>query len=371
VDKPSGATRVLIRDTYRRAQCRGGVGWYTLWLAQALSRLDSVEVHTQEPGAYPGCRVTHAGERYAGSAARRGAALFLESVFPRRVQGSYDCIILPHPFEPTVRRGDGVQVLVVHDVIPLVLPPRSLRGLVNHVYYRLIVRAAMGRADRVVVPSEATRRDLLSFFDLATEKVRVIPNGFNTRLATLWAQAPQAAPTSLPPRYLAYVGNGSPHKNLNRLVQALGRLHRRLDLGLAVVGAGQPDWFPELGRRLGIEGHVVFLDEVREADVAGVLGHAQALVHPSLYEGFGMPPLEAMSLGVPVAVSGTSSLPEVCGKAALYFDPLDVDDMAATIERLVTDAEVRRRCIDEGFRQAGRFSWELTAQRFLDLTSEG
>ncbi|WP_295583852.1 glycosyltransferase family 1 protein [uncultured Lamprocystis sp.] len=365
--------KFAIRDTYRPRGCRGGIGWYTLWLAEALSReLGGLDVFTQEPKAFPSCRALQDGAEFAGTRWSRGLALLRKIANPVRMMDAYDGVILPHPQEPAVRMAAGIQVLVVHDLIPLVLLDRSIKGRMHGAFFRQILPISMRRVDRIVVPSHSTKFDLLDRFELAPEKVQVIPNGFNAGLATMARGLTAGAwyPKGVPRDYLVYVGNATPHKNLRRLVQALSLVRAHLDVGLVLVGTAEPDWYQDLASVLGLEGGVAFIGCLPDADLAKVLGHARALVQPSLYEGFGMPPLEAMSVGVPVVASNIGSLPEVCGQAALYFDPYDVPSMAATLERILVDETVRHACVEEGLRQAGLFGWDIAARAFRDMIAE-
>jgi len=364
--------KFAIRDTYRPQGCRGGVGWYTLWLAEALSReLGGLDVFTQEPEAFPNCRAVQDGTGFAGAGWSRGLALLRKVANPVRMMNAYDGVILPHPQEPAVRIAAGIQVLVVHDLIPLAQPDRSIKGRMYGAFYRRLLPMSMRRVDRIVVPSHCTKSDLLDRFELAPEKVQVIPNGFNARLTTMARGLAAGAwsPQGVPRDYLIYVGNATPHKNLRRLVQALSLVRAHLDVGLVLVGTAEPDWYRGLASVLGLAGGVAFLGHLSDADLAKVLRHARALVQPSLHEGFGMPPLEAMAVGVPVAASNISSLPEVCGQAALYFDPYDVPGMATTLERILVDETVRLGCTDEGLRQAARFGWDITARKFKDMVT--
>jgi glycosyltransferase involved in cell wall biosynthesis len=167
--------------------------------------------------------------------------------------------------------------------------------------------------------------------------------------------------------YLLFVGTLQPRKNLVALVEAYGQLRARNRREHHLVLVGRRGWaFTDVFRRvheLGLERVVHHFDAADSATLVGFYNAATALVLPSRYEGFGLPVLEAMSCGCPVISSNAAALPEVCGDAALLFDPGDVDALAALLERLVDDAAVRGELIRRGFANCSRFSWERTARQ--------
>jgi alpha-1,3-rhamnosyl/mannosyltransferase len=169
-----------------------------------------------------------------------------------------------------------------------------------------------------------------------------------------------------------YIGSNKPHKNLMRLVKAWAKIPPPPDISLVIAGVWDRR-FPEvklMAQELGLTGSMIFLGPVEEADLPALYSGALAFVFPSEYEGFGLPVLEAMACGVPVACSNVSSLPEVAGDAALTFAPMDVEAMAATLHRLIKDAELRVNLKERGLHRAAQFSWEKTAQATLHLYRE-
>jgi glycosyltransferase involved in cell wall biosynthesis len=180
--------------------------------------------------------------------------------------------------------------------------------------------------------------------------------------------------------YLLYVGTLHPRKNLVRLVQAFARLPALLSAagrptpGLQLVLAGRKGWlyddiFAQV-RRLDLEDRVILTGYVPDEDLPALLSAARAFVFPSLYEGFGLPVVEAMACGTPVVCANTSSLPEVAGDAALLVDPLDEGAIAAALARLLSDDDLHRELVDRGFRQAARFSWQRCAREALAVLEE-
>jgi alpha-1,3-rhamnosyl/mannosyltransferase len=175
----------------------------------------------------------------------------------------------------------------------------------------------------------------------------------------------------LPPNYVLYLGANKPHKNLERLVLAWEQVLAAQDgtppPPLVLAGHHDPR-YPEARRLVtqrGLGQHVRFVPDVAEADVPALYSGAQLFVFPSFYEGFGLPPLEAMACGTPVLCSAASSLPEVVGEAALLFDPSSVPDLTAGLLRLLRDADLRARLAAAGRQQSRLFAWERTAHETL------
>ncbi|HEX6401365.1 MAG TPA: glycosyltransferase family 1 protein, partial [Actinomycetota bacterium] len=239
----------------------------------------------------------------------------------------------------------------------------------NRMYLRTMVPRFLERADRVIVVSEHTREDVVAQYGLDPARVHVVPEGVDPRFRP--DPDPSAIETvrrryGLPPRTILYVGTIQPRKNLTTLVDAFARIRaRHPDAGLVIAGAKGWLYEPFL-RRLrdpDIGPSVVLAGRVAEADLPALFAAAELFVYPSLFEGFGLPPLEAMASGTPVVCSDATSLPEVVGDAGLLVPPLDVDGWAAAIERLLGDEDERARLRAAGIARAGGFTWDEAARR--------
>lgn len=260
-------------------------------------------------------------------------------------------------------------VVTIHDCIHLRFP-QYLPGRGAYAYARAMMWAAVRKADRVLTVSEASKRDILGFYDVPPEKVVVVYNGLEAR----FLEPPDDAEMSrvrqrfqLTHPFVLYVGNIKPHKNLERLVDAFGRARAQGldDLQLVVIG-DEISKYPPLRQsvhRHRLDKAVRFFGFQPPATLTAFYRLARAFVFPSLYEGFGLPPLEAMACGTPVVTSNVSSLPEVAGGAALLADPTDTDDIAAQITRAVTDEALRAELIARGQARAREFSWAQSAAR--------
>jgi len=258
------------------------------------------------------------------------------------------------------------RVVTVHDLIYLIHP--EAHGGLRARGMRVLVPLAVRRSHRVLAVSNSTRDDLVARLGVPAEKVDVVPNGVG---AARIAPAPEAEVRSRYElggrRVVLSVSAKRPHKNLGRLLEALALLPDG-DRPVLVV-PGYPTWYEaELRERaaaLGVAGDTRFLGWVASADLEALYALAACFVFPSLYEGFGLPVLEAMSRGVPVACSDRSALVEVAGSAALRFDPESPRAIADAMAALLTDERQRERLRLAGAEQAARFSWEAAARGVL------
>lgn len=282
---------------------------------------------------------------------------------PRALRGvPYDLFHYTYFDLPPVSRRTPL-VATCYDLEPLVHPALFPPRLVW--YSRLFVRA-LRRADRVVTISHATARDVERFAGLPAERIVVTHLGVDTAFRPAGAdeRARVRAAHGLPERYVFYVGNTLPHKNLGRLVEAMARVRRACG-PIPLILAGAPDRHrPALeaaAAQAGVAEGVRFLGQVPDADLPGLLSAASVFAYPSLYEGFGLPVLEAMACGAPVVTSNRASLPEVVGDAAEVCDPLDVGAIAGAIEALLSDDARAARRRAAGLARAAEFTWARCA----------
>jgi glycosyltransferase involved in cell wall biosynthesis len=264
-------------------------------------------------------------------------------------------------------RGRFRRVVTVHDLIYLVHPEAhpGLRSL----GMRLLVPLGVRRAHRVMADSTSTRDDLVERLNVAPEKIDVVPLGLGSRRGEPAPEGDVRARHGLGERQVVLsVSAKLPHKNLPRLLDAWALIPAERRPLLVLPGYPTPHE-AELRARagdLGLEADVRFLGWVSAADLEGLYALAACFVFPSLYEGFGLPVLEAMARGVPVACSDRASLREVAGSAALVFDPEDSRSIADAVTRLLDDPAEAQRLREAGREQAGRFTWEATARGVLE-----
>jgi glycosyltransferase involved in cell wall biosynthesis len=277
----------------------------------------------------------------------------------------------PHYVLPTGVRSKSV--VTIHDCIHLMFP-QYLPSRAAYAYARATMWSAAKRSACILTVSESSKRDILHFFNVPAEKVVVIYNAIDERFSIPPSEDDVARVREryqLDQRFVLYVGNIKPHKNLVRLIEAFDELRERGfdDLKLLIIGDEISKW-PALRRavhRHKLHKQVRFLGYQPDETLAILYRLASVFVFPSLYEGFGLPPLEAMASGTPVVTSNVSALPEVMGDAGVLVDPYDVESIVQGLGRVLTEpalaAEMRRK----GLERAREFSWERSATRTLEV----
>jgi alpha-1,3-rhamnosyl/mannosyltransferase len=287
------------------------------------------------------------------------------------LRGRFDAWHAPYYIRPYLLPRPTV--LTVHDVInarlPGAMPSRKTR-----LAFGVTTRLALFASKRIITVSQAAARDIEQLYGVNPAKIRVIPHGVSPNFRPLdpAEQGEARSRLNLPDRYLLYVGINKPHKNLARLLEAFKRYREQSGDTIRLILAGKEDAryagdLREKARQLGIMEQVEFRGEIAESDLPDLYACATLFVFPSLYEGFGLPVLEAMASGAPVICADNSSLPEVAGEAALYFPAEDVAAMAAAIgEGLRQSEELRRK----GLARSRLFSWQQAAERTLEVYKE-
>ena len=280
----------------------------------------------------------------------------------------------PHYVLPPLVRCRSVVTIhdCIHQMFPQYLPNRAAL-----VYAKAALGLAARRATRVMTVSESSKRDILRFVDVAPEKIDVIYNAYDERFAVEPCEADVVRVREryqLHDEFVLYAGNVKPHKNLGRLIEAFDLVRKRgLDrLRLVIIG-DEVSKYAALRRAVHqhqLHKYVRFLGYLPEETLAVMYRLAGVFVFPSLYEGFGLPPLEAMASGTPVVTSNVSSLPEVAGNAAILVDPYDPAAIAEGIARVLTDETLRRDLRCKGLARARVFSWEQSIRRVREIYAE-
>lgn len=353
-----------------------GVGRYAVALLDALAALpDAPEIvlltTERDDGRWRGGRF----ERHALPGCSRLPALIsaghgMLSLAARRHR--LDLVHDPNGIAPFLGpRGGARRVVTLHDAFAYVHPQAHNR--LDNWRYRWQLPRALRRVDAVITVSACSRRDILANLPLAPRRVAIIPEGVEPRFRPVpdtQARRATLARYGITPPYLLYLGGINARKNIARLFEAYARL-RKCHPHLQLVIGGKPQWrvreIMATFERLALRDAVRFTGYVDDHDLPALYSAAEVFVFPSLYEGFGLPPLEAMSCGTPVVTSSVSALPEVVGDAALTVDPYDVPALAAAIERALTGEGLRaalRRC---GLARAAEFTWHRAARETLTL----
>lgn len=353
-----------------------GIGTYIRNILRQLSRLDSTNEYVLICRARDRELATSFGEnfRVVVNQARPYSIREQVSIPWTLLQVRADVFHEPHYVLPPLAWCRSV--VTIHDCIhlrfPQYLPKRG--GLA---YARTQMGLAARRSDRILTVSEASKRDILEFFDVPPGKVTVIHNAIDDRFSV---PPPEDAVRRVRERYqlegpfALYVGNVKPHKNVERLIDAvhLVRQSGLDDLRLVVIGdeLSKNASLRRAVHRYNLHKYVRFLGFLPDDLLAIVYRLAAVFVFPSLYEGFGLPPLEAMASGTPVVTSNVSSLPEVAGDAALLVDPTSPDAIADAMRRVITDPALAADLRTRGLARAREFSWERSVRQIRDIYAD-
>ncbi len=280
-------------------------------------------------------------------------------------------------------------ILTIHDLILTKFPSKRASTLTTykywfkHLMYRLVIKSALMRAKKIIAVSNFTKNDIINRFKVKDEKIKVIYEGvanLEKGRDSLFVAKLNKDETlmnyNISAPYLLYVGNAYPHKNLNFLLNTFLNLHKEYN-NFRLVLVGKEDYFYRqvkkealrlnLWQRENKNNLVIFTDYVPDAQLKILYNQAFAYVFPSLYEGFGLPPLEAMANSCPVISSNKSSLPEILDTAALYFNPIDSSSFILRIKELVDNEDLRNKQINLGKERIKNFNWWESARETLEL----
>ena len=282
----------------------------------------------------------------------------------RSENSSSSLLFSPIPEAPLF--GSTRFVVTFHDLIPLRFP--QFFGAIK-LFYKYYVPQVLHQSERVICNSEATARDIMDFYSLSASKLVPIPLAYDAQHFYPVSTIPdvlQNQPMSRP--YFLMLGRQAPYKNIGRVIEALAQT--KTDCALLIAGPTDERYTPELvakAERLGVRSRLKFLSYVPYDQLPGLLSQAIALVFPSLWEGFGLPVLEAMACGTPVICANVASLPEVAGDAALLIDPMEVGAIASAMNQILTDSLMRSQLETAGLQRVQQFSWEKTGRATVDI----
>ena len=240
-------------------------------------------------------------------------------------------------------------------------------------YWKLQYRYLCKHATKYVAISECTKRDLMELCHIPGEQIEVVPCAASPDMKRVGDEKRLVAVCEkydLPENYILFVGNFNPRKNLERLLLAFDRFKEKSGLSHRLVIAGEFGWKFDKSSALKEIKHtedVQFIGYVEDADLPSLYSMADLFVFPSLYEGFGIPIIEAQQCGVPVLTGNHSAMPEVGGAGAEYVDVLDIEAMSDVMEHIIKNPGLRNRLIENGYKNASRFSWEASAKRLNEI----
>jgi glycosyltransferase involved in cell wall biosynthesis len=345
-----------------------GIGTYVSHLVRGLGERPDIRLTVLARGVHeprvtelaPSARVVTVSAAEYGMIehVRLPAALWRQDV---------DLVHIPHYVLPLMLMQPAV--VTVHDVIQLFYPPRG-RALLAQLYLRVMLRSTLRRARRVITVSRASRRDLVHLFGAETAQLDVVPSGVDQRLVRRPADdaiEDLKRRYDLAPPLVLVVANDKPHKNLDFVLRAYHAARRRHRIPGQLVMVGGGERLRDRAAQLGLEDRVRILGRIPTSDLHAVYHTSAVLLHVSLYEGFGLPLVEAMAAGLPVITSNLGAMRELGEGTARLVNPLDLDEVAGAIEQVLVDDPLRRRMIEAGRRRSERLTWQATVDRTVEV----
>jgi len=344
-----------------------GVGVYTARLVEALARtarFDEVFIFAHKPlfGLSDELPVNIVSRRSPN------AHIFVQFILPRLLK-EYDIDVLhgPNFYLPLISKTPSV--VTVHDLSAQLFPEQHSH---KHRLSQKLLRPSLKKADRIIAVSEATARDIEGFWSGVKNKVKIVYNGIDSdfkpasddKISKIRKQY------RLPEKFVLFVGTLEPRKNVARLVEAYSDARDNLDGAKLVIAGGKGWLFDEIFtkvEKLGISDEVLFTGYIPREDLPALYSAAEVFCYPSLYEGFGFPPLEAAACGTPVLTSNRSSIPEIMNDAALLVNPESIEEISRGLVRLFRDDGLRKDLIERGQERASMFNWKKTALKTLAI----
>ena len=261
-------------------------------------------------------------------------------------------------------------VVTIHDIIPHVFPQKYLNNILERIYYEIAIRVSIKRSDKIITISEFSKQELIKYYGVKPEKITITLLAYNKAFRKIHEVSllkPFREKYNLHDKYLLAIGGSEYRKNMKRLIHVYQK-HFSGTYKLIVIGGKWRD--ADLPGKYASDNNIRFLTNIPEEDLIAIYNMAEVFVFPSFYEGFGIPVLEGMACGVPVVTSNVSSMPEVGGDAAVYFDPYNEEDMAEKIGRVLQDELLRKTMIAKGLERVKEYSWEKCAAETLRVYRE-
>jgi len=263
-------------------------------------------------------------------------------------------------------RVKGKKILTVHD-LAYYLPEYNAYKFLDNFYMKFMIKSSCRRADKIIAISKNTKKDIIQILKINKEKIKVVYEASDEKFKRLnkkdLAELKKKYDLT---RFIFYSGSISPRKNIKRLIKAFEIIKNKLNLDLIITG--NKLWKNKKEMALIKQNpKIKVLGNVSDQDLVALYNLAEVYVYPSLYEGFGLPILEAQACGCPVITSNKSSLPEVGGHSVVYINPLKTEEMSKAIEKVVSNKKLRENLIKKGYKNIKRFSWDKTAKEVLDL----
>lgn len=342
-----------------------GLGVYVKNILKIFAK-NKAEVEVFSPIEIKGLRVKKVTKYVKPSYRKLGGLirfLYTQLVLPFRVKKDE---ILYHPFQYLSILSRSKQIITIHDFIPLYYPEVAKH---QYKYYKYFMPFLLRKAHKIICISNNTKEDILKFYKVDESKIKMVYNGYDRELFNednidegILKKYNIAYP------YMIMVGASYPHKNLETAIKAFVKLENKKDCKLIIVGKTSPyvESLKLLTKELKVEDKVVFLGYVEDEELKTLYNKSKAFVYPTLYEGFGLPILEAVACNTLVLSSNTSSLPEVAGEGAIMFDPNSVEELKKAMEKALNAGEEIEYIKKKAKENLQRFSWEKAAEEVLE-----
>jgi glycosyltransferase involved in cell wall biosynthesis len=293
--------------------------------------------------------------------------LYTQLVIPFKIKKGD---ILYHPFQYLSLLASGKQIITIHDLIPLYYPEVAKH---QYKYYKYFMPLLLKKAHKVICISENTKEDLLKFYNIDESKVKMIYNGYDKELfneENVNEETLKKYNIDYP--YMVMVGASYPHKNLDSAIKAFKELKDKKGSKLIIIGktCAYIEKLVALTKKLNLQSEVIFLGYVEDEDLKTLYNKSKAFVYPTLYEGFGLPILEAAACDTLVLCSNNSCLPEVAGDGAIMFNPESIEEIREAMEKAIEGGDFIEEIKKKAKENLKRFSWEKTGREIFDLISE-
>ncbi|MEO1093730.1 MAG: glycosyltransferase family 1 protein [Cyanobacteria bacterium J06638_28] len=358
------ARQLLVNLSFLSTQPTG-ISTYALNIIPALKSFDPLLFSPHKTPCYSAARHHFTSPQMSTDCGKLGhfrRLFWLQLSALNRIQKpSQGIVFTPLPEAPIFTNCR--YIATAHDTIPLRFPDRSPSSFLN-LYFKYYVPQVLRQAEHVICNSETTAADIIDAYGVPASRITPIYLGYDKSVFRPLNTSPQ--------NYFFYVGRHSPHKNLMRLIQAFSQVNDP-EVELWMGGLGHRRYTPRLkacAQELGVSDRVRFLDYVSPTDLPVMLSQALAFVFPSLWEGFGLPILEAMACGTPVISSNCAAMPEVAGDAALLIDPYNPDALAQAMTQILKDSHLRKDLRGRGLAQVKRFSWSQAGTETATVLSQ-
>ncbi|WP_018248101.1 glycosyltransferase family 4 protein [Orenia marismortui] len=270
----------------------------------------------------------------------------------------------------------GKVIVTIYDMVYKLFPETMTKK--NYRWLEKGLQRSINRADKIITISKSAKKDIMKYLAIDEEKIEIIYPGIDYELYSSELKVGKAKELrekyNIPKNFILYLGTLEPRKNIGRIIDAYAKYQQQAKGDISLVLAGKKGWmYQEIFDKVkeySLEDKVVFTGYVNEIDKPAIYKMSKLFIFPSLYEGFGMPVLEAMASATPVITSNISSLPEVVGEAALLVDPYDINDISNVIKQILEDKKLQLRMTEQGLKQSAKFSWQKSAEKLLTVYKE-